>query len=295
MQTVTQLLKDMADCIVAQGAELLLTHSSLKEVEETPGIVVIGFGTHSWKKLSVDGLRLQSRIREEYERFHAILKCLLRKQSSSVHTNLAQTNSTIQKLIDQQGGTYATSCNEAASQFKKAINMQFEMLSHLFDGAEGDHVYVPDTNGLIYNPQLEDWQFDDSPTFVLLLMPTVLSELDSLKVTGKSDSVRDKANKLVRQCMEYRRRGNLNDGVVLRKGSHSLRTIAVEPDFANSLPWLDPNNNDDRILAGFVEAMRQHPRCPVILVTRDINLTNKADYARLPCVLPPEPAVQPTK
>jgi predicted ribonuclease YlaK len=36
--------------------------------------------------------------------------------------------------------------------------------------------------------------------------------------------------------------------------------------------------------------MRQHPRTPVILVTRDINLQNKAEYAGLPFVEPPDPA-----
>jgi predicted ribonuclease YlaK len=149
--------------------------------------------------------------------------------------------------------------------------------------------YIPDTNALIYNPKLEGWSFEGSPQFVLLLMPTVLSELDQMKLAGRNKLLRGKADRLVRQIMEYRRRGNLLEGVPLRKGSHRLRTLAIEPDFKNSLPWLDPGNNDDRILAGFVEVMRQHPRCPVVLVTRDINLTNKADYAKVPCVLPPEP------
>lgn len=30
------------------------------------------------------------------------------------------------------------------------------------------------------------------------------------------------------------------------------------------LPWLDAANDDDRILAAFVEVMRLHPRTPVI-------------------------------
>jgi hypothetical protein len=53
------------------------------------------------------------------------------------------------------------------------------------------------------------------------------------------------------------------------------------------LSWLDPANDDDRILVGFIEVMRQYPRCLVFLVTGDINLANKADYAGLPCVPPP--------
>jgi predicted ribonuclease YlaK len=67
-------------------------------------------------------------------------------------------------------------------------------------------------------------------------------------------------------------------------------TLAVEPDADHVLPWLDLSNEDDRILAAFVDVMRQHPRSPVVLVTRDINLQNKAEYAALAFVEPPDPA-----
>ena len=64
--------------------------------------------------------------------------------------------------------------------------------------------------------------------------------------------------------------------------------MAVEADAEHALPWLDLSNDDDRILAAFVDVMRQHPRTPVVLVTRD-NLQNKAEYAELPFVEPPDP------
>jgi hypothetical protein len=266
MKTVTELLTEMALGIVQAAKDLFLTHSRLKQDEPHPTVIVLG-GDHFWQPRSVEGSRIQSKLRDDYERFHALLGCLLRTRSSSVQRDLRQASLKTKNLIDQKGITYISSGAEAFKQFEGAIGVPCQMLEALFDGAEGEHIYVSDTNALIYNTQIEDWCFTDSPRFVLLLMPTVLSELDQLKVTGKVESVREKAQKLARQCMEYRRRGDLNEGVVLRKDRHRLRTIAVEPDFKNSLPWLEPNNNDDRILAGFVEAMRQHPRCPVILVT----------------------------
>ena len=287
MKTATQLVTGMAADIKASAKELLLTHARLPS-DPLPKYMV-GFGDYLWQPLSVDGARIQSKLRDDYSRFHALVVCLLRTQGAASERILERTDGTATKVINQQGRTYITSVEDARKRFDAAIDEQVGLLTALYDGAEGEHVYVSDTNGLLYNPQLEDWHFDGSPQFVLLLMPTVLSELDHLKVTGRVESVRDKAQRLVRQMMEYRRRGNLFEGVVLRKGSHRLRTMAVEPDFEHSLPWLDPENNDDRLLAGFIEVMRQHPRCPVTLVTGDINLTNKADYARIPCVPPPEP------
>jgi hypothetical protein len=43
------------------------------------------------------------------------------------------------------------------------------------------------------------------------------------------------------------------------------------------------------LLAGVIEVMRIRPRSPVLLVTRDINLQNKAEFADVPFIEPPDP------
>ena len=76
---------------------------------------------------------------------------------------------------------------------------------------------MPDTNALLYNPVLEAWQFSDFSCFTIMLTPTVLSELDRLKVEHKNVDIQKRADKLIRQIKEYRRRGLLTDGVPLVK------------------------------------------------------------------------------
>lgn len=71
-------------------------------------------------------------------------------------------------------------------------------------------------------------------------------------------------------------------------GRISLRSIAKEPNLELSLPWLDGNNDDDRLLASMIEIMRGHPRSPAAIVTADINLQNKAEFCRLPFLEPPD-------
>jgi predicted ribonuclease YlaK len=56
-----------------------------------------------------------------------------------------------------------------------------------------------------------------------------------------------------------------------------------------SLPWLDADNRDDRFIASAIEVMRARPRSAVVIVTRDLNLQNKAEFASLPFVEPPDP------
>jgi len=172
---------------------------------------------------------------------------------------------------------------------KAAIEKQVNMLQRLFDGSSGKITLVPDTNALLYNSSLDKWRFKEYVHFVLLLLPTVMSELDKLKIEHRNEDVRKKSESLIRQIKEFRRRGKLFDGVTLAKGVSEIASIAIEPKMDESLPWLDPANNDDRLLAGVIEVMRQRPHSPVILITRDINLTNKADFARVPVIDPPDP------
>ena len=165
--------------------------------------------------------------------------------------------------------------------------MQCKLLNRLYDPFEGEVIFVPDTNALIYNPNLESWTFLECPQFSLFLLPTVLSELDLLKINHRNVEVRNKSESLIRRIKEYRRRGKLTTGVTVVKDRIKIQSIAIEPDMNASLPWLDPDNKDDRILAGVIEVMRARPRSIVKAVSRDINFQNKAEFANIPFEEPP--------
>ena len=71
---------------------------------------------------------------------------------------------------------------------------------------------------------------------------------------------------MIRRFKSYRGRGDIS-GVPLVSNVGTVKMIAIEPNVEQTLPWLDPSNEDDRILASFVEVMREHVRTAVILVT----------------------------
>lgn len=149
---------------------------------------------------------------------------------------------------------------------------------------------MPDTSAVIHNPALEDWEFVETRRFTILLTPTVLGELDDLKVAPRAE-VRERAESAIRRIEGYMSRGNPHEGVPLRRDRSTLRLLASEPHRDHVLPWLDLSVKDDRHIASVIDAMRQHPRTPVVLVARDINMKNKAIYARLPHLQPPDPPV----
>lgn len=279
LTTVADNLEETANEIQSLLAELLLKHSEIyqwnRHDPDSNIFIFSEYGNYKYRTLSEDGRRLQARLLEGYRRFNAILNSLLREQPQDTMQVLRESDTLIQRTVEQQ----ETSCEttqEALQKATEALQSQVGLMKRLYDA-------------LLYNPKLESWSFTESPKFTLVLLPTVLSELDSHKVNYRHEGVRDKADKLIRQIKEYRRRGKLVEGVPIVTDAITLVAFATEPRKESFLPWLDPDNNDDRLLAASLEVMRIRPRSPVILVSRDINLQNRAEFARIPFVEPPEP------
>ena len=63
--------------------------------------------------------------------------------------------------------------------------------------------------------------------------------------------------------------------------------FTTEPNFLNSLKWLDLQNEDDRLIAEVLELIKQNYEKNVILVTSDINLQNKCELIDIPYTEPP--------
>lgn len=261
----------------------------LSDINDGGGVVFIG-ASHAWPDLDQAGRRLQVQLRTEHEHLSATLTSLLKALPEGSLGQLTEALKTLSDLIDQSYLTWFSTRAEALREGEAALDQCRALVNDLHDPSAGEAtVIVPDTNALIHNPALEDWAFPDLGVFVVVLTSTVLGELDKLKIEHRNEDVRRKAESLIRRVKSYRSRGNVLEGVPLRSGVSTLRTSAVEPDVAATLPWLDRGNADDRIVATVVETMRQYPRSAVVGVTRDVNLQNKLDYSGIPYVEPPDP------
>jgi rRNA-processing protein FCF1 len=246
-------------------------------------------GEDLWSELDDPARQIQSKVLEEYRRFSSVLEVLYKEQPDNTISIFQEKREVVLGVIQQQSdqNTYFRNCDQALEQAKEALNTQISLLNRLYTASQNRFVVVPDTNALLFNPDLQDWSFDSVGKFTIVLMTTVLAELDKLKVDSRSESVRQKSEKLVRQIKGYRARGRLTEGVTLVKNKSQIIAVAVEPIFSESLSWHDANNNDDRLLASCLEIVRQMPHDQVLLVTRDINLQNKAEFAHIPYMEPP--------
>jgi len=291
MRTVTDNLQEMAEGIQKLLEDLLLNHSSICMWNRPGGSVAVisAHGDYAYRELDEAGRQIQSKALEEYRRFYALVNVLLKGQPKDSLKLLSDSDMVLTQTIEQQH-TWCKNTREAFERAVESLQAQLNLLKHLYDSSDGEAAYVPDTNALLYNSALEAWTFEETPRFTLVLVPAVLSELDALKINHRNETVRRKAETLIRQIKEYRRRGKLTEGVPVVKDKIDIVGIATEPSVETTLPWLDLENNDDRFLAAVIEVMRNRPRSPVIIISRDINLQNKAEFARVPFVEPPEPA-----
>lgn len=285
VKTVIEILNQDCEQLKNLFEELILKHSKIYRWNE-PDDLICSTHPYSWKELSNEGKQQQSRIFKGYLHFAERSKLLLLNQPPDYLASFDESKNEIIAIINQER-TYLSTLEEVLSEVCKNLDNQIKLLDNIYDQSSGRIIYVPDTNALLTNPRIEQWRFADVSEFEIILTPTVLSELDKLKVTYKVESVREKAEGLIRQIKGFRGRGKLNDGVPLVNGISTLKSIAAEPNFNKTLSWLDSSNDDDRILASFIEVMKIYPNSPVIIVTNDINMQNKAEFAGIPFIEPP--------
>lgn len=286
-QSVSNQLEEMAANISSLLEELYSKHTKIYMWNEPGSGVISGGGDYGFRKLYDSGRQVQSRLLDEYTLFNALVSVLLKGQPKDTIHDLKENHRVLMERIELDH-TWEKTEQAALEKGKRALQGQVSLLKRLYDLSEGITIIVPDTNALLSNTNIERWVFNEFKSYMLLLLPVVLSELDELKVNHRNEAVREKAKSLINKFKEYRRRGRLNDGVSLVKDRSTIKSIAIEPDFNNTLPWLNGDNNDDRFLCAVIEVMRFYPRSIVLIVTADINLQNKAEFARLPFIEPPE-------
>ena len=286
MNTVVEQIAVDLGKIKNLAEDFLLHHSQIRYCGQIEG--VIGFSSYEWVKIDHQGQQIQARLYKEYSCLAELMETLISELPSEYQRTFKECKGEVLSCIEQNRQVWDSSTTEVFEKVHGNLDKQFELVKNLYSNNDGGHIFVPDTNAILINPHLDKWTFEDAVKFEIILTPSVLSELDQLKMVGRNEEVRNKAQSIIRSIKEYRRRGRLTEGVTLKKNVSMIRALAVEPEFEKTFSWLQEDNKDDRLLASFMEIMKGYPNSVVILVTSDINLQNKAEYARLPFLEPPK-------
>ena len=267
---------------VVDGLAALIETLPIRRIErDGGGLVFLGGPDHYWGELSHDQSARQIALKRQYEPISELLTLVLRQTPNSLIERLRDANENFRVWVELDSSNWSVSPNadQNVKEMRKAAGQLEQILSVLDVTGKGEVFLVPDTNSLLNTADPTQYRkvaANDSFTFMLL--PSVLAELDHLKIEHRNPDVREKAKKIISRIKGWRLQGSLSDGVTVDK-SITVKASHSEPDMENTLSWLQADNRDDRIVASVLALQAQEPTAHIVLVTGDINLLNKADAA----------------
>lgn len=254
----------------------LFDNSKISKRRSQEGVIYLG-NPYSWigtdEKIHMKSVNL---YKDFYEKFSLLLIHATDKQYKSIDKSHKRLLSLIELEKKHTPGS--------TEQAKMIFNQEYKKLETYLDLFVKDDfktVLIPDTNALIIQPDPTIYsRLINNNKFTFLLTPTVLSELDKLKMFHRDDNVRNKARSVIKRFKGYNKQGDVLKGVIVNK-TINIQMIATEPDLSRTLPWLDKDNMDDRIIASALDVQVKRPSDKIVLVSADLNLQNKAKLALL--------------
>lgn len=282
-------LEQKLQSIENQVVELLDASTIEKRYQDPSSMLVLIANDNNWGVTDDKQKHKQIKLVRMYLSWFEHFSLLFYESPQSLQKQITKTHTAVKKWIEKENGwNVPSTIAEAKSTFQEQIQTYYQLLNLFKQSGDPEVILVPDTNALIKVPEIASYGAAIGQTeYTVVILPTVLSELDKLKITHRNDDFRTKVQSVITRLKGLRQQGNMHEGVKVNKVV-TVRMIAYEPDFKKTLSWLDPENNDDRIIAATLEVQREEPSSTVILVTADINHQNKAEMANIPYIEPPE-------
>ncbi|MFC1734575.1 PIN domain-containing protein [Candidatus Hydrogenedentota bacterium] len=264
---------------ISDGLMTLMPDAPIERRAELDGILVVAPGCY-WGELSASLQSKQIELKREYDSWAELLLLLFSNAPNDISRDLKGADSNF-RTWSELGSNWSLSLDPSKNELNLREAVQkLEVLIDVLDASPCEEMLViPDTNSLLSNPDPAEYEdVVDGESFTFLLLPTVLGELDQLKLLHRNPDVREKAKKVIGRIKGWRKQGSLASGITVNR-SITVRTVASEPNMESTLSWLDGEIKDDRIIASLLEIEALHPNAIVVHVTGDINLQNKCDAA----------------
>ena len=280
VSTVFRLRSDLDSLTQRLGA--LVQELPIKRLDRYGGAVIIFAPEYYWGEPSADQLNTQLAIKRDYEEWFEVFCSVFAKATDDLNRRIQEGDQGLRKWIelysnwslDPDPASNRRALEDDAERF-------MEILAIIEAGGPMPPMLIPDTNAIAGNPDPTQYRaITGDRSFIFLLLPTVLAELDELKNTHRNPDFREKVNRAITRVKGWRKQGTLRNGVTVDK-TITVKAVAIEPDMQDTLTWLDKENRDDRIIASVLAIQSSYPNARVVLITGDVNLLNKADLARI--------------
>jgi PIN domain len=286
METTIGNIVNQLNSLQTEMSDLLLKHSVIYQISYDDDFITHLGPKYGYRPLQPEFVSVQDRLYKRFSLQMEINTNLLADSNERHKQDSKKLIGNIKEILNHES-TYSRTVEDENKKLVQYFTDLKTMIENLYPFISIEPILIPDTNALYANPDIESWTFEEFDSFTLAITPSVLADLDRHKMEHRVEEIKKKALKLINKVKEYRRRGNLAEGVMVIKDKIQLFTIATEPDFSKTFSWLDKGNSDDRLIAETLEIIRMHAGRPVALVTADINLQNKCEHAQIIFYEPP--------
>ena len=287
----TTQLRERLDRIEA-SALALLDRSAIHTFRNDPSSPIFVVGpSHSFAELDDDGKRLQMALLPEFRDWSELFRLLESGLPPGPRKESGDARDFVTSWLERSdtGWSVPATMPQAKVRFSENVRVLRDVLALLAGTARAAVIAAPDTNALTDEPDVAKYRTAlGCEAFEVVLLPTILGELDALKVKARPEYLA-KVQAAIRRIKGWQNQGDLLAGVKVER-TVTVRAVAREPDFSATVSWFDRTNDDDRFLAGVLELQRSRPGACVVVVSSDLNLRNKAAALGLPYVAPPEQA-----
>lgn len=282
METTAEKIRFELNSIIVQLSDLI-RELPIKKLDRSSRVVFVApdyyFGEPSPFQRSI-----QLNLKNRYDKIAELLKLIFQNAPDDIKFKLEQTDNHFRIWLQLETNWSVYPDPEINIQnLKKRFN-EFNPILDILDAnkdSDKDIVIIPDTNSLLLScDPLIYKKSINKDSFTILLLPTVLGELDKLKVLHRNPEVREKAQKVITRIKGWRTQGTLTSGVTTEK-TITIKAIPNEPNMGKTLSWLDKDVADDRIITSVIEIQSKNPASIIVLYTSDINLQNKAEAAMI--------------
>ena len=278
--------------IVEQLAQLIGA-APIEPVERDFDTFVRVAPPHSFGEISPELRAFQMSVKRQYDSCAEIIRVFLDRAPKDLTNQWKEADRDLRVWLELDSNwalqPHRTSNEKQLRATAQAIDNIVDVFAAL---GSGGILVIPDTNSLVDQPDPVVYRtVAGRQDFTFLLLPSVLGELDDLKIGHKNPEIRDGAKRAISRIRGWRDQARqkgrtLVEGTIV-DGTITVQANNIEPDMESSLSWLDESVQDDRIIAAVLAVEAENPSATTLLVTGGINLQNKADAALIETADPP--------
>ncbi|MBP2636957.1 MAG: putative ATPase related to phosphate starvation-inducible protein PhoH [Firmicutes bacterium] len=252
-------------------------------------IKISGLGDYQWDKLNAAGRDIQEQLLKAYNRLSEQIGFLATRLPSEQQRALEAASAKIVAVITQTGNSFSMDKEELFDNAVRALDLQLQIVSAAYEILDSQCLIIPDIAALVANPEIEEWKFEGIESFKLLLLPTIVNELDE-----NTTNTMQVKNKIKNKILEYAKQGNIAVGVNIN-GNNVIKFAGNIKEIKETLPELDVHNQLDQLLAAYFEFVRTNPHSQVLLITNNPALQERARVAKVSYLTAPAlPAANPS-